>query len=156
MQTGAVYPRQTNTCLLIFYFLPAEKAKRKRPPLFQLRIQGWMLLVRCWKCSLQHSAYSGDANGSGLPTANKYLFADLYFLRVESATRQRRSLLQLKIRGLMLPARCWKCSLQQNKCSGNANKSGLPMANKYLFVNIYFLRAERATRQRPPLLQHAK
>ena len=37
-----------------------------------------MLLARCWKRSLQQSKYSGDANGSGLPTANNYRFADLF------------------------------------------------------------------------------
>ena len=36
-----------------------------------------MLPARCWKRSLQHVTCHGDANGSGLPTANKYLFADL-------------------------------------------------------------------------------
>ena len=38
-----------------------------------------MLPACCWKHSLQHSKCSGDANGSGIPTANKYLFADLLF-----------------------------------------------------------------------------
>ena len=29
---------------------------------------------------MQHSKCSGDANGRGLPTANNYLFVDLFFL----------------------------------------------------------------------------
>ena len=74
---GAVYPRQTNTYLPIFYFLPAERAMKQRRPLLQLKIRGLMLSTRCWKCSLQYGKCSGDANGSGLPTANNYLFADL-------------------------------------------------------------------------------
>ena len=77
MRTGAAYPRQTNTCLPIFYFLPAERATRQRLPLLQLKTGGLMLPARCWKRSLQHTKSTGDANGSGLPTANKYLFADL-------------------------------------------------------------------------------
>ena len=36
----------------------------------------------------------------------------------------------------MLPARCWKRSLQNSKCTGDANKRGLPTANKYLFADI--------------------
>ena len=77
MRTGAVYPRQANTCLPIFHFLPAERTTRQRRPLFHSQTQGSMLPARCWKRSLQHNACSGDANGSGLPPANKYLFADL-------------------------------------------------------------------------------
>ena len=80
MRTGAVYPRQTTTCLPIFYFLRTERATRQRRPLFQLKMRGFMLPARCWKRSLQHSISSGDANGSGLPAANNYLFADLLLL----------------------------------------------------------------------------
>ena len=36
----------------------------------------------------------------------------------------------------MLPASYWKRSFQHNTCSGDANKSGLPTANKYLFANL--------------------
>ena len=36
----------------------------------------------------------------------------------------------------MLPSRCWKCLLEYRKCSGDANKSGLPIANKYLFEDL--------------------
>ena len=77
MRVGAVYPRQTNTCLPIFYFLPAERATKQRRPLLLLEIRGLMLSARCWKRSLQYGKCSGDANGSGLPTANNYLFPDL-------------------------------------------------------------------------------
>ena len=78
MQLRARYPRQTNTCLPIFYFLRAEKATRQRHPLLQLNMRGLMLPARCWKRSLQHSKCSGDANRSGLLTANNYLFADFF------------------------------------------------------------------------------
>ena len=78
MRTGAVYRRQTTTCLPILYSLQTERATRQRRPLFQLQTRGIMLPARCWKCSLQQSKCSGDANGSGLPTANNYLFADLF------------------------------------------------------------------------------
>ena len=64
-------------CLPIFYFLPSERATRQRLPLLQLKTWGLMLPARCWKRSLQHSKCTGNANGSGLPTTNKYLFADL-------------------------------------------------------------------------------
>ena len=37
----------------------------------------------------------------------------------------------------MLPARCWKRSLQQSKCSGDANGSSLPTANNYLFADLF-------------------
>ena len=75
---GAVYPRQTNTCLPIFYFLPAERATRQCCPLLQLKIRGLMVPARCWKRSLQYGKCNGDANGTGLPMANNYLFADLF------------------------------------------------------------------------------
>ena len=81
MQMRTVYPRQTNTCLPIFYFLRVERATRQRHPLLQLKIRGLMLPARCWKRSLQRSKCSGDANGSGLPTANNYLFADLFLFK---------------------------------------------------------------------------
>ena len=89
MRIGVVYPRQTNMCLLIFYSLQTERATRQRRPLFQLQKRGMILLACCWKCSLQQSKYSGDANGSGLPTANNYLFADLFLFtrgEVDEAT----------------------------------------------------------------------
>ena len=38
----------------------------------------------------------------------------------------------------MLPACCWKRSLQHRKCNGDANRSGLPTANNYLFPNLLF------------------
>ena len=77
MRIGAVYPRQTNTCLPIFYFLPVERATRQCRPLLHLQTRGLMLPASCWKRSFQHGTCSGDANRSGLPTANKYLFANL-------------------------------------------------------------------------------
>ena len=36
--------------------------------------------MRRWKCSLQIGTCSGDANRKTLPTANKYLFANLLLL----------------------------------------------------------------------------
>ena len=112
MRMGAGYPRQTTTCLPIFYSLQTERATRKRRPLFHLQTRGLMLPARCWKRSLQHSTCSGDANGSGFPTANSYLLPIFSFLRVKRATRQRRPLLQHVKQQLRLPAHCWKRSLQ--------------------------------------------
>ena len=112
MRMGAGYPRQTTTCLLIFYSLQTKRATRKRRPLFHLQTRGLMLPAHCWKRSLQHSTCSGDANGSGFPTANSYFLLIFSFLRVERATRQRRPLLQHVKQQLRLPARCWKRSLQ--------------------------------------------
>ena len=66
-----------NACLPIFKCLQAERATLPRRPLLQLQTRGLMLPARCWKRSLQHNTCSGDANRSGLPPANKYLFADL-------------------------------------------------------------------------------
>ena len=51
-------------------------------------------------------------------------------LQAERATRQRRPLLQLKTRGLMLPARCWKRLLQLYQCKVHANGSTLSTTNK--------------------------
>ena len=51
--------------------------------------------------------------------------------------KQRRPLFQAQTRGMMLPMRFWKRSLQQSKCSGDANGSGLPMANNYLFADLF-------------------
>ena len=79
MQWGCEQERFTHRkqiCLLIFYSLQTERATRQRRPLFKLKIQGFMLLAHCQKCSLQHSKCCGDANGSGLPRTQNYLFAD--------------------------------------------------------------------------------
>ena len=78
MQMRTFYPRQANTYLPIFYFLRAGRAIRRCHPLLQLKMWGLMLPACCWKHSLQHSKCSGDENGRGIPTANKYLFADLF------------------------------------------------------------------------------
>ena len=67
--------------------------------------------------------------------ANTY-WPIFYFLPAERMTRQRRPLLHPQTRGLMLLARCWKRSLQHNTCSGDANRSGLPVESKYLLANI--------------------
>ena len=82
MRTRAAHPRQTNTCLPTFCCLRLERATRQRRPLLQLQTRGLMLPARCWKRSLQHNKCSGDANGSGLPAANKYLFADLLLFEI--------------------------------------------------------------------------
>ena len=76
---GALYPRQTKCCLPIFKCLQAERMTRQRRPLLQLQTKRLMLPARCWERSLQHSKCIDDANGSGLPTANKYLFTGLLF-----------------------------------------------------------------------------
>ena len=256
MEKRALYPRQTNVYLPIFYFLRAKRATRQRRPLLQQVTRRSKLPAHRWKCSFQLGAFSGDANASTLPTANKCLFANIlvsasgegdeatspsfttsyastqasspsletvisawcvqwgckcehvthgkqmlvcqsfsfyeqrgrrgnvalfynklradpsfqridgnghfslvrsvgmqmrivyprqtntcllifYFLRAERATRQRHPLLQLKMRGLILPTRCWKRSLQHSKCSGDANRSGLLTANNYLFADFF-------------------
>ena len=80
-----------------------------------------MLPTHCLKGSLQHSKCKRDANGSSFTVANKYMFADLLFLQVERATKQRLPLVLLKSWGLMLPTRCWKPPLQHSKCKGDAN-----------------------------------
>ena len=65
------------------------------------------------------------------------------FLQVERATKQRRPLVQLKTKQLMLPARCWKCSVQHSKCIGHGNDSALLMANKIAVCrSLMFTRGE--------------
>ena len=59
-------------------------------------------------------------------------------LQVERATSQRRPLLQLKRRGLMLPACRWKRPLQLITCGVDANGGVCTMANKYLSSDILF------------------
>ena len=66
-----------NTCLLIFNCFQTERATRQRRPLVKLKTQQLMLPARRWKRPLQLGIRRGDANGSTLPTANRYLFADL-------------------------------------------------------------------------------
>ena len=77
MRVGGVYPRQTTTCLPIFSFLRAERAKRHSRPLLQQATSRFKLPTHRWKRSFQLGAFSGDANANSFPTANKYLFADL-------------------------------------------------------------------------------
>ena len=79
MRTRAAHPWQTNTCLLIFYFLLAERATRQRRPLLQLKTSRLMLPARRWKPPLQLLTCGVDANGGIFTIANKYLSADLLF-----------------------------------------------------------------------------
>ena len=97
-----------------------------------------MLPARCWKRSLQRSKCSGDANGSGLPTANNYLFANLFLFKSGEGDEATSPSFAAEMRGLMLPACCWKHLLQHRKCSGDVNRSGLPTANNYLFADLLF------------------
>ena len=139
MEKRVVYPRQASACLPIFCCLRAERATRQRHPLLQLKMRGLILPARCWKRSLQHSKCSGDANRSGLSTANNYLLAELILFTDGEGDDTTSPSFQLQTRGMMLPARCWKRSLQQSKCSGGANGSGLPMANNYLFADLFLI-----------------
>ena len=86
---------------------------------------------------MKRSKCSGDANGSGLPTANNYLFADLFLFKSGEGDEATSPSFAAEMRGLMLPACCWKHLLQHRKCSGDANRSGLPTANKYLFADLF-------------------
>ena len=133
-----VYPRQTTTCLPIFSFLRAERAKRQRRPLLQQATSRFKLPTHRWKRSFQLGAFSGDANGNSLPTANKYLFADLFLFKSGEGDEATSPSFAVEMRGLMLPACCWKQSLQHRKCSGDANRSGLSTANNYLFADLIF------------------
>ena len=77
MRTGAVYPRQTNTCLPIFNCLQAKRATRQRGPLLKLKTQQLRLPARRWKRSVQCSKCRGHAMGALHPRQTEYLFADL-------------------------------------------------------------------------------
>ena len=68
-----------NICLPISYCLQAERATRQRRPLLHLKTKRLMVPARRWRRSLQLGISRGIAHGSSLPTANKYLFADLLF-----------------------------------------------------------------------------
>ena len=57
-------------------------------------------------------------------------------LQAERATRQRRPLVKLKTKRLVLAARRWKRAVKQNKCRGHAKCSTLPTANKNLFADL--------------------
>ena len=57
-------------------------------------------------------------------------------LQAERATRQRRPLLQLKTKQLMLPARRWKRSLQLGICKWDAMEALYRRQTKYLFANL--------------------
>ena len=70
--------------------------------------------------------------------ANKYLFADLFLFKSGEGDEATSPSFAVEMQGLMLPARCWKRSLQQSKWSGDANGSGLPTANNYLFADLFF------------------
>ena len=138
---GTVYPRQTNTCLPIFYFLRVERATRQRHPLLQLKIRGLMLLARCWKRSLQHSKCSGDANGSGLPTANNYLFADLFLFKSGEGEEATSPSFATSYEPIQASNPCWKCSFQVGAFSEDANANISPTANKYLFADLFLFKS---------------
>ena len=53
LRMGAVYPRQTNTCLPIFCSLQAERATRQRRPFLQHVTWQLRLPAHRWKRSLQ-------------------------------------------------------------------------------------------------------
>ena len=136
MRMAALYRRQTDTCSPIFKFSQAERATRQRRPLLQLKAQRLMLPARRWKRLFQLCIAEGMRMRALHPRQTDTCSPIFKFSQAERATRQRRPLLKLKTRGLMLPARCWKRSLQHRKCTGDANGSGLPTANKYLFANL--------------------
>ena len=54
---------------------------RRRHPLLQQVMRRSKLPAHRWKRSFQLGAFSGDANANSFPTANKYLFADLFLLK---------------------------------------------------------------------------
>ena len=120
-----------NTCLPIYNFLQVKRATRQRHPLSQLKTQQLRLPARRWKRSLQLSTCRWDAMEALYRWQTKTCLPIFNYLQAKRATRQRRPLLQLKMKRLMLPARRhWKRLLQLYKCNGHANGSPLPTANK--------------------------
>ena len=120
----------------VFHF-KSEEGDEATSPSFENEMRGLMLPACCWKRSLQRNKCSGDAHRSGIPQQANICLSIFSSLQMERATRQRRPLFQLQTRGMILPARCWKRSLQQSKCNGDANGSGLSPANNYLFADLF-------------------
>ena len=89
-----------------------------------------MLPARRWKRSLQLGICRGMRWKHFTDGKQNTCLPIFDCLQTEKATRQRRPLLQLKTRGLMLPERPWKRSLQLGICRGDANGNILPTANK--------------------------
>ena len=112
MRMGAVYPRQTNTCLPIFNCLQAKRATRQRRPLLQLKTQRLMLLARRWKRLLQLCIAEWMRMGALYPRQTNTCLPIFKRLQAERATRQRRPLFQYVRQQSRLPARRWKRSLQ--------------------------------------------
>ena len=83
---------------------------------------------------------------------NAYLLIFNY-LQAERATRQRRPLLQLKTKQLMLPVRHWKRLLQLGIWRGDEIGALYPWQTNACLPIFKCLQGERATRQRRPLLQ---
>ena len=95
----------------------------------------WNVTSCSWKAKLAtlHRATSPSSAKKyqlALFTEKNYLTSLFTFVRGVEGDRQRRPLLQLKTKRLMLPVRRWKRLLQLYKCKGHANGSTLPTANK--------------------------
>ena len=112
MRTGAVYRRQTTTCLPIFYSLQTERATRQRRPLFQLQTRGMMLPALLEALIATKQMQWGCEWERVHPRQTTTCLPIFSFLRAERATRQRRPLLQYVMQRLRLPAHRWKRALQ--------------------------------------------
>ena len=106
MRTGAVYPRQTNGYLPIFYSLQLERGTKQRLPLLQLKTQQLRLPVHRWKCSLQFYCLRVALQKRPLfqRQSTFWLPLDLCFY-VQMASRQRCHL----VHWLVLTTCCCKC-----------------------------------------------
>ena len=116
-----------NTCLPIFNYLQAERAtpsfvaENEAIDASSSSLEALIATLQMQRASKRQNFTHGKQN-TCLPIFN--------YLQAERATRQRRPLLQLKTKRLMLPARRWKRLLQLYKCKGQANGRTLPTANR--------------------------
>ena len=95
-----------------------------------------MLPARRWKRSLQLSTCRWDAMEALYRRQTKTYLPIFKCLQAKRATRQRRPLLQLKTKRLMLPACYWKRSLQLGICKWDAMEALYRRQTKYLFANL--------------------
>ena len=100
-----------------------------------------MLPARRWKRPLQLDTCGGDANRSSFTTANKYLFADLLVFTNGKGDEETSTYFAPENAGIDACSSSLEAPIATYHMQGDANGSGLPAANKYLFADLLLFKS---------------
>ena len=116
-----------------------------------------MLPTRYWKRSLQQSKCTGIAHGSNLPTANKYLFADILLFERGEGEEATSPFIATENKSIDAFSPSLEAPITTIlRAEGDANGSSSTMANKCLFGDLLLFESREGDEATTPLFLKLK